>query len=248
MKSMNIQNELGHIVFDLDGTLIDTMSQQAEIFSQVLLKRHFIPKQLTKKFYFSTAGLPLNEQFQKAYKLYGGKGPLKSALLEEAFWKIAKNIKPKKLPEIRNTLKTLKQANYNLFISSGSRMDVVKGRADAIGIIDYIDCMLGSSPNDKSLEKGIGHIKHFAEHLNITVEKFTRDGAIVGDGIHDIEIGREMGLVSIGVTTTVEQKVLFEAGADYVVMSTSDIIDILNPKNGESSQFLKIQSLRKQNK
>jgi len=63
---------LGLLIFDMDGTLIDSMELHAQVFSQILYERFDIPVEVSKTEYLKTAGKPLDEQFKHVILLAKG--------------------------------------------------------------------------------------------------------------------------------------------------------------------------------
>ena len=66
MEDNMLYKFLGAIIFDLDGTLIDSMTQHRTTFSNILSENFRIPKNFSEEIYMHTAGKPLDEQFEIA--------------------------------------------------------------------------------------------------------------------------------------------------------------------------------------
>lgn len=244
MNRFRAKIKLGYIVFDLDGTLIDTMPQHAEIFSDILQKKHGIPLPYSRKEYYSTAGLPLDDQFQGVVRSYLGTHATDTPDLVDDFWKIAGRIIPKIINGVPETLSALRRAGYRLLISSGSTTKVVRSRTSVLGIAKHFDYMIGTEAGRSETKKGIGHFGMFCDFYSMDMEGFIRDTVIVGDGEHDMEVAKQLGTVSIGVATSTTKKNLLIAGADYVVLSTPMMINILRDRSEPQRTFLSVKELR----
>ena len=68
-------NDLGLLIFDMDGTLIDSMKDHAEAFAQVLKRQCAIDKDLSRQTYLQTAGQHLDDQFRQALRRAGRPDP-----------------------------------------------------------------------------------------------------------------------------------------------------------------------------
>ena len=61
------------VVFDLDGTLVDSMGLYAEKAGELIEKFYSIPKQKAKRLYFETSGLPFWNSLMFSFPTKGKK-------------------------------------------------------------------------------------------------------------------------------------------------------------------------------
>ena len=82
-------------------------------------------------------------------------------------------------------------------------------------LLSYIDCLVARDDTDY-LKPDVRHLKQAIQKMESTKEK----AVIIGDGRLDMECGKKLGLVCIGVLTgSASKKELRLAGADLIIDS-----------------------------
>lgn len=115
------------ILWDFDGTLVDTMASHTNLASEVIVKYFKISKEKAKKEYIKITGIPFDKQLEiifpgKRYKVER----LKCA--KEYHMRKPKEVYQKVLPVkgALETLKKLQKFGYRQFILSGTEEGIIK--------------------------------------------------------------------------------------------------------------------------
>jgi beta-phosphoglucomutase-like phosphatase (HAD superfamily) len=98
------------LIFDLDGTLVDSMGALASIFCEIL-SQHGVAIDLSREVYLALAGRGPERQFEEALSR-AGLTDMDAELLTEAFWQLSEAIAPSAFPEVSEVLAALKTAGY----------------------------------------------------------------------------------------------------------------------------------------
>jgi phosphoglycolate phosphatase len=235
-------SEMGIIVFDLDGTLINSMPAHAETYSLVLEKAFSIPKPESQKDYYFTAGQPLDQQVKHTASLHGINLSSDGAKeLRQGFWDILKNSKFELFPFAINVISELSKAGYKLAISSGSSPDITIAKLRHTEVYKYFLITLGSDYENDFLLKGVEHLEYIKKQLNVSNEFFTENTLMIGDGIHDMEIAQKAKLKSIGIARNKNEQELLKAGAYQLIHGLDELLIILTTNNNRA--FIPISQL-----
>lgn len=202
-------------VFDLDGTLIDSMGECGRIFAE-LLKSYEVPLYAGRQYYYDTTGSPMREQFRGVLKKYGAR--FNDADIE----KLRKEFDERFLacdfdlfPGAKQLLSALVAAGKTLFLSSASSDDCVSKRLRAGKLRPLFLRAFGST----ALVKGPSHLESFAKAARKSPGEFAKKTFFCGDGEADMRIGKKAGMYSIGVKGTSSPARLRKAGADRLITS-----------------------------
>jgi 2-phosphoglycolate phosphatase len=182
------------IIYDLDGTLIDSTEAIVETFNRVIgeLGEAACPAESIKEM----IGLPLTEMFRRVL-------PEEKHDRLQACWdrfiEIYADVGPRKtrvLPGVEETLKHFKQAGYLQSIATTKRGDVATRLLGALGLRGYFDLVLGI--NDVPVPKPAPDI------INLTLERLRvkpQEAVFVEDTTIGLEAGKRAGVRTVGVTT-----------------------------------------------
>ncbi len=198
-------------IFDIDGTMIDSMTTYGEVFASVLNKKTGISKEEAKRFYYETAGIVVWKQFEQILALFQKSADVPEMV--ELFFEEASKKRFKAFPGARKLLRGLNKKGIKLFATSGSRNQDLDKKLKENDLLRYFDLIIGST----EIPKGIEHIKIFANRCGLPLEEFAKKAFLIGDGPPDMRIAKEAGIYAIGVTHTVEAGLLIQAGADEVI-------------------------------
>lgn len=212
-------------IFDADGTLFDTMRMYDETFTTILAEKYSINPEESLAFYRTTAGMPLKEQFrtmigQKVPDLRVNEQELED-LVSQFFDQVCQKPSPL-FPKVKEVLWRIGMANLKkLFLFSGTLTDILKQRLDRHGLGFYFKQFIGAGV----IPKGLGHIEVFARVMNIRREEFCRSAFLVSDGPEDMKLGLKARIYTIGLTTTVSEEAMHQAGAREIIPSIADLLE-----------------------
>lgn len=216
------------IGFDLDGTLIDSISEHLEIFGQYIYQKFGIDPSIAADHYRETSGLPTSEQISSLlgkHRVFKSKIEVLNAAnevdskLEEA--------EGKPFEDVLEVLRRLKNSGFYVFVSSGHQTEAVGKILNRTGLGEFIDFFVGVNPDDPNFKKGEAHFRKIAEYFNVTYGTFTNKAVFIGDGTSDMEAASSANVVAIGRVGTKTGKELIFAGARKTCHGFRNLIQIL---------------------
>lgn len=163
------------VIFDFDGTLVDSMSAFADIAGKVMAKHHGIDEATARQRYLETSGIPFFQQLEVI-----APGNPNNAAAAEEFERL-------KLegyfdePLYQDTIKTLKQLRaqgVKVVVSSNNFQHLVDQFVERKGMT--FDLVLGYQ---EGFDKGEAHFRRVEESLGVPRNRMT----FVGDSIKDGE-------------------------------------------------------------
>ena len=188
-------------VFDIEGTLLNNKKLYRKIRKELFdLKIH----SLLSRLYFKV--------FRGSCKVDG--------LIYDFFEGIDEK-NPKLFNGVRPVLENFSERRIKLFASTGSKVLKAKEKLEQAGILGFFELVLG-----REIPKA-GHIPLFACHLRVTLEEFSSKAVYIGDEPKDMFLAKRFGLYAIGVTNTVSERILKEAGADEVVENFEELMKFI---------------------
>lgn len=171
------------IIFDFDGTLVNSMERLTEIASKVMAQCFGISVEEGKRLYQTTSGLPFSEQLKILY-------PSEKKKTEQA----ANDFETKKRetyfeePIFEDTLETiryLKEKGYTVIISSNSAHELVEEFIKQLNI--PCDLALGYKEN---FAKGLDHFLYILNRFGIDKSQIV----FIGDSLKDAEKAYACGI------------------------------------------------------
>jgi len=204
------------IIFDLDGTLLDSMGIFAEIASFLIAWRHKVSRAEAKKMYIATCGIPFFQQLDVLFPKHPANKGIAS-LFEEKKVHATEHLEIDE--EEKKALKRLADKNYKLAISSNNfqkNTDMFNEFTDV-----KFHYVLGFRDG---FEKG----KHHFDYI-ITKESITPNEILfIGDALSDMRKAEELGIDFIGKTGTFSEKeFLAENPNAFTIRTLSELLDIL---------------------
>lgn len=170
------------MVFDFDGTIVDSMNAFADIAAQVMPKRHDIDSPTARRRYLETSGIPF---FQQLEVLFPG-DPANEATAEEfERLKLEGYFDEPLFPDVHDTVNSLKGMGINVAVSSNNFQHLVEIFVEKKEI--PFDIVLGFRDG---FAKGADHFRHIEETLGIDCRSIT----FVGDSIKDGERAKGYGV------------------------------------------------------
>ncbi|MBT3181287.1 MAG: HAD hydrolase-like protein [Deltaproteobacteria bacterium] len=174
------------IIFDFDGTIVDSMEAFADIASEVIPKHYGTSKEEARKLYIKTSGLPFFQQLEQIFPDH----PANATAAEEYENTKKKDYLDKPaFDDVLSAIEELKKHGIKTIVSSNNFQELVDTHVDKIGV--QFDMVLGFKEN---FAKGEDHFAHIEDAL-----KIRRDEMIfVGDSIKDGERAKTSGISFIG--------------------------------------------------
>jgi phosphoglycolate phosphatase len=215
-QTLNHPGRPSVLIFDLDGTLVDSMGELGEMFCDLLAETHSVPRNLSNEVYFALAGVGPKRQFETV--LHAAGLPLDDVdALTRTFFERTQTIVPKPFPDVLDVLRAFEAERYAMFISSGGRTEYARIRAMHGGVARFMRLILGTDYETPGMAKGPGHFALFAEALDISTESLSGRAWFIGDGPFDMQVAREAGIFALGRLTGDNGPQLRDAGADVLV-------------------------------
>lgn len=173
------------VIFDLDGTLVDSMGGFAQIASDALVRFWACDPQWAAEQYKETSGLPFPFQLEKIFP-NDPKNRDAVAYFDEEKRKAYKACPF--FPEVRSALENLKAKGVRLAISSNNDQRLVEEKAAQLGF-DF-DRVLGYRPG---FLKGRDHFRWIEHTLKTPPPRML----FVGDSLHDGRMAQEYDIAFI---------------------------------------------------
>ena len=209
-----------HILFDLDGTLVNSGAGVTNAVSYALRKMG-INETDTKKLY-RFLGPPLDGSFRKYYGFSPEKAKAAVVAYREYYREIG--IHENELYDgIKELLAALKNEGFVLWVATSKPTPFAKTILEELGILPYFSLVAGAAFDDSlnTKEKVIRHamlLDGFSD---------TSRMLMVGDRFHDIEGAHACGIHAAAVLFGFGARPEFEEyGAEYIVETPADILNI----------------------
>ncbi len=171
------------IVFDLDGTLIDTMGDYADQAARLVATHYGRDHEWARRRYLETSGLPFIGQLEELFP-----GDARNRMVAESFerWKegylAGRGALP---PETARLLERLRARGWRLAISSNNLEHYVRSLAQGWPV----DAALGYRAED-GFGKGEPHFRWLEDRFRVPREEML----FVGDSPNDARLAREAGV------------------------------------------------------
>ncbi|WP_338449385.1 pyrophosphatase PpaX [Niallia oryzisoli] len=215
-----MSNKITTLLFDLDGTLVDTNELIFSSFQHTL--DLYYPGQYTREDILPFFGPSLTSTF------YGINGEKAEEMIEvyQAHNKAHHDELVTIFPTVLETIKQLKESGYKLGVVTTKRTEVAKMGLELTKLTPYFDVFIAfedvekTKPDPEALFKAI-------EMLDSRPE----EAIMVGDNFHDILAGKYAGMKTAGVSWTIKGvDYLKSYEPDYILETMSDLLDIVEGK------------------
>ncbi|HEX7064187.1 MAG TPA: pyrophosphatase PpaX [Bacillales bacterium] len=214
--------KINTVLFDLDGTLIDTNELIIASFSHTL--EHYFPGQYAREDIVSFIGEPLTESFQR----------IDSQRVEEMVEVYRKhNIENhdrlvREYEGVHDTVKCLHRQGYKLGIVTTKMKRTVRMGMSLAGLNPFFDTVVTfedverAKPDPEPINRALSLLEARPEHT-----------IMVGDSPFDIEAGKNAGTYTAGVSWTIKgADSLRCVGPDVMLDAMPDLLDVLGVKVG----------------
>lgn len=208
----NYQN----ILFDLDGTLID--SKDGIVNSVKYALSHFSITAVKDEELYKFIGPPLRESFSKYYGFNEKDTELAVVKYREYFSKegVFQNTLYKGIPEL---LEKLINEKKNLIIATSKAEIYAKQILENLKINKYFSFICGSTLDDSRSKKA-----QIIQYILKTNDLLSENCVMIGDKSHDILGAKESNMDSVGVLYGYgSYEELKEANATYIIKTVKEL-------------------------
>lgn len=207
------------IIFDLDGTLIDSSIDITNAINYAI--EPYGVKPVTVEETISLVGEGITRLMEKILDRGQTREIGKDILVDRFLDHYSAHLVDKTTvyPWVRETFERLK--GYKKAVISNKREALSTRILNDLGLLKYLDLVVGSDTTPERKPSPVP-ILHVLSKLNIRPE----DAVIVGDSNFDIEAGKAAGIKTIAVTYGYRPLDLLK-GADFIIDRMDELIDIL---------------------
>jgi pyrophosphatase PpaX len=218
-----MNNKINTVLFDLDGTLIDTNELIISSFLHTL--EHYYPNQYKREDVLPFLGPTLRETFE----------PMDATKVDEMIatyrnYNLAHHDTfVTEFPTVLDTVKILKEKGYKVGIVTTKISDVVIKGLKLTKLDSYFDVIVAldhvekAKPDPEPIFKAL-------EQLGSKPE----EAIMVGDNYHDILAGKNAGTKTAGVAWTIKGRDhLDQFEPDYILEEMADLLKILGDSSHE---------------
>lgn len=207
------------IILDFDGTIGDTQALIVKTLQQTMqtLNLPIQPKDDCAK----TIGLPLAEAFRVLCSLSEAESERCAETYRDLFETNKQYIVVQPFPHVIDTIRQLHRDGYLIAVASSRNRSSLLGYLKQLDIEACVSCVVAA--ND------VTHAKPAPEMVLKVLEQLDSaptDALVVGDMTYDVDMGRNAGTLTCGVTYgngTREQLV----NADYVIDDFAELLPIV---------------------
>lgn len=207
------------IIFDLDGTLIDSSIDITNAINFAI--QPYGIKPLTVNETIELIGEGITKLIEKVLIRSQKEGINKDILIQRFLDYYSKHLidNTTVYPKVKETLEQLN--TYKKAVISNKRESLSVEILDRLGLLKYLDLVVGS---DTTPEKKPSPVPIFYVLSKLKVKP--EEAVIVGDSNYDIEAGRAAGVKTIAVTYGYRPVELLK-NADRLINSIDELIDCL---------------------
>ncbi|MGC8678370.1 MAG: HAD family hydrolase [Fervidicoccaceae archaeon] len=169
------------VLFDFDGTVIDTMKEYAEMAAEIISKEIGIEKKEAKRVYLSTAG----RDFLSQLRLMGIEGERALKIYSEFLEEKKKILNSKEISHHAvELMKELKRKGMIVAVSTNNECELVFS-IPGINNFDEVLCF-----DKKQFKKGTAHLSALMLKYHLKKEEIL----FIGDSDYDIETYSQLGI------------------------------------------------------
>jgi phosphoglycolate phosphatase-like HAD superfamily hydrolase len=211
------------LIFDLDGTLLDTMGPLADLFCDMLRSECGVPDDASRPIYHELAGKGPRPQFEAVLSPLGLADAVFLDDITERYWQVAESYEAVPFPETLEALGQLRRDGHTLIVSSGGTTASVRRKMRVTGVDRLIRLALGTDLEVPGMAKGPGHFELVKHSLSFSESELLAEGIFIGDAVYDMQVAREAGIVGVGRVTGDNGPVLQQAGARHLIQDLREM-------------------------
>ncbi|MFG6148034.1 pyrophosphatase PpaX [Halobacillus sp. B23F22_1] len=205
------------ILFDLDGTLIDTNELIIASFTHTV--KQYAARPYTREEILNFIGPPLRDSLAKV-----NAGQVEAMVTTYREHNVANHDQfVTAYDGVVNTIKELKSEGYRLGIVTTKMRHTVQMGLELTGldglfeVVVTLDDVKHAKPDPEPVLKAMNQLNGLPEQT-----------LMVGDNTHDIEGGKNAGTLTAGVAWTIKgREVLEELEPDFMLSHMNDLLDIV---------------------
>ena len=211
--------EFKYILFDLDGTLIDSGEGIINALKYALQKFGIVEQDMNVLESF--IGPPLKQRFKECYNFSNEECTKAVAYFREYY--VPKGVFENRVYEgIPEVLKSLKARGKKIMVATSKPEELAHKILGQRGLRDYFD-FIGGSLIDETRATKSEVLQYILEANNLLED--TSKTIMIGDTKYDIIGAKHFNLATIAVTYGYGSKEeMVNAGADYVVESATELL------------------------
>lgn len=205
------------VIFDLDGTLIDSRIDITNALNYALEPYSFA--QLSVEETVKMIGEGITRLIEK---LVGERDtPMKADVTERFLAYYTQHILDytKEYPGVRDTLETLN--SYQKAVISNKKESLSRRVLDGLGLLHYFSVIIGSDTTPQRKPSPVPILKVLSE-LHVQ----PRQAVIVGDSNYDVDAGKAAGITTVAVTYGYRPRKVI-AHADFLIDRMDDLVPLL---------------------
>jgi len=210
------------VIFDLDGTLLNTLEDLTDSVNYALKLNNFPSKTIAEVRSFVGNGVA---RLMELSVPDGLNNPQYEKCLADFRNHYSENMENKTgtYKGVLELLRELSKRDYKIAIVSNKFDSAVKG-LNQIYFKEYIKVAIGESEN-VSKKPAPDTVFRALEELCSTTDK----AVYVGDSEVDVKTAKNSGLICVGVTWGFrDREVLEQEGADYIIDSPEELLKLIN--------------------
>lgn len=204
-----------NIFFDFNGTILNDTDLCFDIEDKMLKKYNLPP--VTLDFYLDNFKFPVKNYYELVgydFNKYDYH-KISEEFMNEYFARYKKETYLYK--GVEDLFKKLKKEGFKLYVLSATKEDELVKQLRHLGVSNYFEAIIGTKDN---LAKGkIEFAKDFIKNKNINVE----ESIMIGDTIHDYEVGVSIGFKTYLMTTGHNSKKLLKTVSDDLFDNYEDL-------------------------
>ncbi|MFD3270868.1 pyrophosphatase PpaX [Paenibacillus dendritiformis] len=206
------------VLFDLDGTIIDTNELIIETFLHVLLER--TPTRLTREQIIPSMGMPLEYQLRK----FSGLDDVEELKAAYRRYNISRHDElVREFPHVKEVIGALHEGGIQLGIVTTKMRETTERALRMFGLLDQMGVVVTIDD--------VQHAKPHPEPVLLAIEKLRADPAttlMVGDSPADIQSANAAGAISCGVAWSLKgEAVLRQYEPRHIIHDMRDILRLV---------------------
>ena len=216
-----MDNNTRIVVFDFDGTLGDTKKVILNTMQAVIKELDLPPR--TNEQCQAMIGLPLSAVPEALFPEVGIPAEKYASTYRRLFAGYNDDDAVKLFPHVKETLEELRGKRIMMAIASSRSHSTISEYIEKLGLKDTISYVLGAE-NVKRPKPASDPVDKVLMIFSLRPETCI----VVGDTVYDIQMGKNAGCRTIGVSYgNGTRQQLEEAGADYVIDDIQDLLKFI---------------------